>query len=63
MLRKIIVPVQQWLLRHKQCVGCGRPLQMGKVKKKNGKTQVFCHCGRIFIKEGNSYRRALFEEI
>ncbi|NMC35826.1 hypothetical protein GYA49_02160 [Candidatus Beckwithbacteria bacterium] len=63
MLKHIIKPVQQWLLKNKQCVGCGRPLTLAKTKKLKGKTLVFCACGRIFIKEKDGYRRALFEEV
>ncbi len=63
MLKHIITPVQSWLLAHHQCVGCGRPLGLARTDQKGGKTRVFCACGRIFIKEKNTYRRALFEEI
>lgn len=63
MLRKIIKPIQSWLLQQSMCVGCGRPLGLAKVDNSNGKTKIFCSCGRIFIKEGDKYRRALFEEI
>lgn len=63
MLKKIIAPVQSWLLKKGQCVGCGMPLKNGKEKEYNGSKKVFCKCGRIFIKEGDNYRRALFEEV
>jgi len=63
MLRKIISPVQQWLLKNGQCVGCGRPLKMAKKKDGKNESLIFCACGRIFVKEAKGYRRALFEEV
>ena len=63
MLKKLIKPVQKWLLKNNQCVGCGRPLKMGKTQEKKDKTLVFCTCGRIYVKENDNYRRALFEEV
>lgn len=64
MLKKFIAPLQQWLLKNGQCVGCGMPLSQGKTEKtKKGLTKVTCKCGRIYIKENEKYRRALFEEI
>jgi hypothetical protein len=63
MLRKIIKPIQYWLLNNGQCVGCGRPLSLGKKVTKNNKTITICKCGRIFVKENDKFRRALFEEI
>ncbi len=64
MLKKIIAPIQSWLLSKGNCVGCGLPLSSAKVSKTDsGKLKVICNCGRIFIKENGKYRRALFEEI
>jgi hypothetical protein len=63
MFKQLLVPVQKWLLNHNQCVGCGRPLKMGRTAEKKGHTLVFCKCGRIYIKQDDKYRRALFEEV
>lgn len=63
MLKKIISPVQHWLLKRGQCVGCGMPLAKARVEKTGAKTKVHCNCGRIFVKEHDTYRRALFEEV
>ncbi len=66
MFKNIIAPVQAWLLSRGQCVGCGMPLNKGKVVKiKNGEEKIICKCGRIFIKDTKTgkYRRALFEEV
>lgn len=56
MLKNVIAPVQAWLLSQGRCVGCGMPLDETKSK-------VTCKCGRIFIKEGDKFRRALIEEV
>lgn len=66
MFKKIIAPVQAWLLAQGKCVGCGVPL--GKGKKEAGKDEtekIICKCGRIYIfeKKTKKYRRALFEEV
>ena len=58
-LKQVISPVQAWLLSQGKCVGCGMPLSKGK---KDGK-KVTCNCGRIYIVEGESFRRARFEEV
>jgi hypothetical protein len=66
MFKKIIAPVQAWLLSQGKCVGCGRLLKKGqKEDHKEGAEKVTCQCGRIFIhdKEADKYRRALFEEV
>ncbi|HUW21301.1 MAG TPA: hypothetical protein VMW41_01400 [Candidatus Bathyarchaeia archaeon] len=66
MFKKIIAPVQAWLLSQGKCVGCGKPLDKGKGEKRKDKTEkVTCRCGRIFIynPETKRYRRALFEEV
>jgi len=66
MFKKIIAPVQAWLLSQGNCVGCGFPLRKGKKEIRKDKTEkVTCKCGRIFIHdlETNKYRRALFEEV
>ena len=63
MLKKIISPVQSFLLKNNQCVACGRLLAKQKTKKQKNKSLVYCKCGRIYIKQNNQYRRALFEEV
>ncbi|MDP3955174.1 MAG: hypothetical protein Q8Q15_02310 [bacterium] len=66
MFKKVLAPVQAWLLMQGKCVGCGTPLSNGKrVKNKDETEKVTCKCGRIFIfdPKTNKYRRALFEEV
>lgn len=63
MFKKLIEPVQMLLLQNNKCVGCGRDLTVQKTQEVKGKTLVFCKCGRIFVKENNKFRRALFEEV
>ncbi|MBI2326793.1 hypothetical protein HYU92_00590 [Candidatus Curtissbacteria bacterium] len=65
MIRRIIAPVQAWILLQGKCVGCGRNLALGKRIEGQGNTQkVICTCGRIFIfdKRRGKYRRATFSE-
>jgi hypothetical protein len=62
MFKQLIAPVQKWLLKHKQCVGCGRSLNQAKQENKKGKLLTTCVCGRIYVQEGGQFRRALFEE-
>jgi hypothetical protein len=66
MLKNVVAPIQAWLLSQGRCVGCGKPLDLGKKEKKNGDSEkVTCSCGRIFIhsSKDNKYRRALLEEV
>jgi len=66
MFKKIIAPVQAWLLSQGKCVGCGMLLAKGKkVSRKDETEKVTCKCGRIFIynQKTKKYRRALFEEV
>ncbi len=66
MFKKIIAPIQAWLLSQGRCVGCGAPLSEGKREEHEGdREKVTCECGRIFIYDPkkDSYRRALFEEV
>lgn len=66
MFKNVIAPIQAWLMSRGQCVGCGMPLDKGKVEKKdNTFDKVTCRCGRIFIKDRvkGTYRRALFSEV
>ena len=63
MIKNLIAPIQAWLLSQGRCVGCGEDLSKGKVKEVRGKTTVACRCGRIFVRQGKSHRRALFDEV
>jgi predicted nucleic acid-binding Zn-ribbon protein len=65
MFKKLIYPMQAWLLSQKRCVGCGEELSKGQNKMVRGQETVTCRCGRIFIHDSkkNTYRRALLTEI
>lgn len=66
MFKNAVAPIQAWLLSQGRCVACGMPLSKGKSKKrKDGKYQVTCTCGRIFVKDSKNkaYRRALVKEV
>ena len=66
MFKKIIAPVQAWLLAQGKCVGCGEPLTSAKKEKKGAdQEKISCKCGRIYIFDTKTkkYRRALFEEV
>lgn len=66
MFKKLITPIQMWLLSRGQCVGCGAALAKAKSVKRDAATnKITCQCGRIFIYDTkkSSYRRALFSEI
>jgi hypothetical protein len=66
MFKKIIAPVQAWLLAQGKCVGCGELLEGAKKEKKGAdQEKVSCKCGRIYIFDlkTKKYRRALFEEV
>lgn len=65
MFKKLIYPIQAWLLSQNRCVGCGEELSKGQSKMLRGRETVTCRCGRIFIHDSqkNTYRRALLDEI
>lgn len=65
MIKKLIAPIQAWLLSQNRCVGCGNPLSQAIRKKVKGNITAACKCGRVFIfdESKNKYRRALFSEI
>lgn len=66
MLKTLLAPVQEWLLKQGLCVGCGTALSEGISRtspKVKGHDEITCKCGRIFLKKGKSYRRALLTEI
>ena len=65
MIKRIIAPVQAWILLQGKCVGCGRSLTLGrKIERSDNTQKVICLCGRIFIfdKRSGRYRRASFAE-
>lgn len=66
MFKKLITPIQLWLLSRGQCVGCGMSLaKASSVNHSESTNKITCSCGRIFIydTQKRSYRRALFSEI
>lgn len=66
MIKKIIAPVQAWILLQGKCVGCGRDLSLGRrVERPDNTQRVICACGRIFIfdKRRGKYHRASFAEV
>jgi len=66
MIKKIMAPVQAWILLQGKCVGCGKNLSLGKKVERSGNLrQVICSCGRIFIfdKRTGKYRRAQTIEV
>jgi DNA-directed RNA polymerase subunit RPC12/RpoP len=66
MFKKLITPIQLWLLARGQCVGCGATLSKVQSAKLTENTdKITCTCGRIFIydTQKKTYRRALFSEV
>lgn len=65
MIKRILAPVQAWILLQGKCVGCGQNLSLGRKLERGDNTQkVICRCGRIFIfdKRRGRYHRATFTE-
>lgn len=65
MIKRIIAPVQAWILLQGKCVGCGRSLALArKVERGDNTHKVICTCGRIYIfdKRSGRYHRASFTE-
>lgn len=65
MIKRILAPVQAWILLQGKCVGCGQSLGLArKFENPNNTQKVVCKCGRIFIfdKRKGKYRRASFAE-
>lgn len=61
MIKRIIAPVQAWILLQGKCVGCGRTLSAArKFERPDNSQRVVCRCGRVFIfdKRKGRYRRA-----
>jgi hypothetical protein len=65
--KKLILPLQLWLLGQGRCVACGRSLTKGEVmRKKDAQRELAtCECGRVYMhnKKNNTYRRALAKEL
>ncbi|PJE63910.1 hypothetical protein COU89_00705 [Candidatus Roizmanbacteria bacterium CG10_big_fil_rev_8_21_14_0_10_45_7] len=62
--KKLIEPLQFWLLSQRRCVGCGKDLKDAPRKQVKGKTLAYCNCKRVYVVEGEgSYRRALVNEL
>jgi len=60
-IRRILAPVQAWILLQGKCVGCGKNLMLGKKTERGDNSQkVTCACSRIYIfdKRKGRYRRA-----
>ncbi len=65
MFKKILAPIQSFILIQGKCVGCGRNLAQGKkISFQNNCEKVICACKRIFIfeKRKGKFRRATIEE-
>jgi hypothetical protein len=61
MIKKILAPIQSWILLQGKCVGCGKSLHTSRKMERGDNTQkVICSCGRIFIfeKRKGKFRRA-----
>ena len=66
MIKRLLAPVQAWILLQGKCVGCGKNLALGaKINVQDNTQRVICTCGRIFIfdKRKGRYHRALFSEV
>lgn len=64
MYKKLIEPLQMWLLLQGRCVGCSMPLVKGTKSKAKGQDLVTCKCRRVFVLEKDGrYRRALQSEL
>lgn len=65
MIKNVIAQLQMWLLSQGRCVGCGMPINKGKLTKKNPYLLTTCKCGRIYIQKDktSSYERAKISQI
>ncbi len=64
--KKMIEPLQMWLLTGGRCVGCGKELKLGKRSRKGkGEDFIVCECKRVYVYDnaGKKYRRALLNEL
>lgn len=63
MLKNVVAPIQAWLMSQGRCVGCGKYLSEMKHEKHKLGEKVTCTCGRVYIKSGSRFRRALLSEV
>ncbi|MDP3998390.1 MAG: hypothetical protein Q8P89_02145 [bacterium] len=61
-IKKIIGPLQSWLLSGGRCVGCGVSLAKGKRKPKDGQEMATYKCGRVFIPRRENHDRKVVDE-
>lgn len=65
--KDIIAPIQSFMMKNGQCVGCGQQLKNAKREENSSSIseKVICKCGRIYIynNKDKKYRRALLNEI
>lgn len=66
MLKKLIAPFQEVLLKRGLCVGCTYPLSKANIQNqmKDGRVMVQCKCKRryIFNPETHLFKRMTFQE-
>ena len=66
MFKRLIKPVQERLLKKKQCPGCTKPLREGVeiAQISDTKKLIQCKCKRIYVLdlETDTYRRATLDE-
>lgn len=65
MIKRILAPVQAWILLQGKCVGCGRDLTNAyKVERGDNTQKVICRCKRVYIfeKRTGKFRRATVAE-
>ncbi|MBD3329142.1 hypothetical protein GF357_01455 [Candidatus Dojkabacteria bacterium] len=66
MIKKILKPFQDVLLKRRLCAGCTYPLDRAKkrIEYDNNKVMVQCKCKRRYILDKNldSYKRMSLEE-
>jgi DNA-directed RNA polymerase subunit RPC12/RpoP len=63
--KKLILPMQLWLLSQGRCVGCGKKLVDSKESNNSLEQRVDCVCGRVYFfnEQTKTYRRALLNEL
>ncbi len=66
MFKKVVKPIQDRLLKKKQCPGCTKSLKEGKEGSNISETKklIICKCKRIYVLdlETDTYRRATLDE-
>ncbi len=65
--RKLVLPMQLWLLSQGRCVGCGKDIVTVSTKQKKGNNleQLSCECRRVYMYDTKkkTLRRALLNEL